>query len=165
MKNGKRVGIDKLEVEFLKYAPIEIPQEIANIYKTVTSTEEELCELVVGLLRPRQKPGRKKGPPENLRPIVLLSVLQKILTIAMLDRLWEHLKENLKQSAYQPGRTTTEQVHAVKLLVEKAIILSDNTLHLLLLNMSKAFDTVDRQTLFEHLRKFYMMTNFINYTS
>ena len=155
LKNGKSAGIDKLEVEFLKYAPIEILQEIANIFNTVSSTEEDLRELVVGLLRPLQKPGKKKGPPENLRPIILLSVLRKILTIAMLDRLWDRLKSKLplKQSAYQPGRGTTEQVHAVKLLVEKAIISSDYTIHLLLLDMSKAFDTVDRKTLFEHLEE------------
>ncbi len=75
LKNGKSAGIDKLEAEFIKYAPIEILQEIANIYNTVTNTDKELCELVVGLLRPLQNPGKKKGPPENLRPIVLLSVL------------------------------------------------------------------------------------------
>ena len=106
-----------------------------------------------GLLRPLQKPGKKKGPPENLRPIILLSVIRKILTICMLDRLWNRLKNELptKQSAYQPGRGTTEQVHAVKLLAEKVIISSDFTIHLLLLDMSKTFDTVDRTKLFDHL--------------
>ena len=155
LKNGKSAGIDKLEVEFLKYAPIEILQQIAEILNTTTNTEEELQELVVGLLRPLQKPGKKKGPAENLRPIILLSVLRKILTVAMLDRLWDRLKTQLplKQSAYQPGRGTTEQVHAIKLLVEKAIISSDYKVHLLLLDMSKAFDTVNRNTLFQHLEE------------
>ena len=155
MKNGKSAGIDKLEVEFLKYAPMEILEQIADILNTTTNTEEELQELVVGLLRPLQKPGKKKGPAENLRPIILLSVLRKILTIAMLDRLWDRLKTKLplKQSAYQPGRGTTEQVHAIKLLVEKAILSSDYKVHLLLLDMSKAFDTVNRNKLFEHLEE------------
>ena len=73
----------------------------------------------------------------------------------MLDRMRDRLKSKLplKQSAYQPGRGTTEQVHAVKLLVEKAIISSDYVIHLLLLDMSKAFDTVDRNVLFEHLEE------------
>ena len=153
LKNGKSAGIDKLEVEFLKYAPMELLEQIADILNTTTNTEEELQELVVGLLRPLQKPGKKKGPAENLRPIILLSVLRKILTVAMLDRLWDRLKSQLplKQSAYQPGRGTTEQVHAIKLLVEKAIISSDYKVHLILLDMSKAFDTVKRNQLFEHL--------------
>ena len=71
----------------------------------------------------------------------------------MLDRLWDRLKGKLptKQSAYQPGRGTTEQVHSIKLLAEKAIISSDYTINLLLIDMSKAFDTVNRNILFEHL--------------
>ena len=52
MKNGKSAGIDKLEVEFLKYAPMEILEQVADILNTTTNTEEELQELVVGLLRP-----------------------------------------------------------------------------------------------------------------
>ena len=155
MKNGKSAGPDKLEVEFIKYAPIEIHQEIANIFNTITKTGEELRELVFGLLRPLQKPGKTKGPVENLRPIILLSVIRKILTIIMLDRLWNRLKTELptKQAAYQPGRGTTEQVHAVKLLAEKAIISNDFNIYLLLLDMSKAFDTVNRTLLFEHLEE------------
>ena len=46
-----------------------------------------------------------------------------------------------------------EQVHAVKLLAEKAIISNDYNIHLLLLDMSKAFDTVNRNKLFEHLEE------------
>ena len=47
MKNGKSAGIDKLEVEFLKYAPTEILEQIADILNTTTNTEEELQELVL----------------------------------------------------------------------------------------------------------------------
>ena len=32
MKNGKSAGPDKLEVEYIKYAPIEIHAEIAEIF-------------------------------------------------------------------------------------------------------------------------------------
>ena len=39
------------------------------------------------------------------------------------------------------------------MLAEKAINSSDYTIYLLLLDMSKAFDTVDRKLLFEHLEK------------
>ena len=45
----KSAGIDKLEVQSLKYAPIEIHQQISEIFNTITSTGEELRELVVGL--------------------------------------------------------------------------------------------------------------------
>ena len=33
MKNGKSARPDKLEIEFIKYAPLEIHQEIASIFQ------------------------------------------------------------------------------------------------------------------------------------
>ena len=73
----------------------------------------------------------------------------------VLQSTWNRLKKHipLEQSAYRPGRSTTEQVFAVKILAEKAILGSDYKLHLPLLDMSKAFDTVDRKMLFEELEE------------
>ena len=83
----------------------------------------------------------------------MLSILRKILTIAMLDRTWKRLEEKIpkSQAAYQRGRGTTEQVLALKILIEKAITSCDYDLHILLLDMSKAFDTVRRKMLLNDL--------------
>ena len=82
-------------------------------------------------------------------------MLRKILTICLLKRIWTRLKTKipLNQAAYQPGRSTTEQVFAIKILCEKAITSNDYKLHLLLLDMSKAFDTVKRDILMKNLEK------------
>ena len=52
---------------------------------------------------PLPKPGKKRGPPANLWPIILLSILRKILTICLLRRVWDRLKDQipLSQAAYQ----------------------------------------------------------------
>ena len=73
----------------------------------------------------------------------------------MIERTWNRLKEHIPpdQAAYQPGRGTTEQVFTIKLLAEKAIISDDYQIHLLLLDMSKAFDTVNRKALLEELEE------------
>ena len=104
-------------------------------------------------LCPLQKPGEKKGPSENLRPAILLSILRKILTISLLDSTWNRIAEKMPktQAAYQRGTGTTEQVLALKLLIEKAIISSDLDIYILLLDMSKAFDTVNRKILLSDL--------------
>ena len=34
-----------------------------------------------------QKPGETKGPPQNLRPIILLSVLNKVLAVCLMARI------------------------------------------------------------------------------
>ncbi len=144
---------------------------MADILNRTFETGEPLEELQLGILTPLQKPGKKKGPPENIRPIILLSVIRKILTICMIKRIWERVSANIPtdQAAYQPGRGTTEHVFAVKLITEKAILSSDYTVFLLLLDMSKAFDTVDRGKLFNHLEQIlepdelYIMSRLTNH--
>ena len=153
LKNNKSTGIDEIKAELIKYAPTNVFKMIADIYNTTAKTGEHPEEITLGILTPLQKPGKPKGPPENLRPIILLSMLRKILTICLLKRIWARLKTKIppNQAAYQPGRSTTEQVFAIKILCEKAIISNDYKLHLLLLDMSKAFDTVKRDTLMKNL--------------
>jgi len=153
LKNGKSAGIDKLNAEFIKYAPDAIYEHIANIFNRVAETGDHMEHLITGLLTPLPKPGKKKGPPANLRPIILLSILRKLLTICMLNRIWDRLETQIpkEQAAYQGGRSTTEQVLALKLLTEKAILDSDYNIYITLLDMSKAFDTVNRELLFQNL--------------
>ena len=155
LNNNKAAGPDKLHAEYIKHAPIEIFEQIADIYNDTACTGDIPLSLVHGLLYPIQKPGKKKGPPENLRPIILLSILRKILTIALLQRIWDRLASKIpkSQAAYQEGRGTAEQVLALKLLIEKAITSCEYNIFILLLDMSKAFDTVNRKTLIKELEK------------
>ena len=156
LKNGKSAGADNLHAEYIKYADSSVHENIAHILNEVAKTGNHPEELKLGLLTPVQKPNKKQKEPEildHLRPIMLLSVLRKILTICIIQRTWTRMKERIphEQAAYQGGRSTTEQVLAVKLLAEKAINSSDYTIFLSLFDMSKAFDTVNRKKLFEHL--------------
>ena len=132
-----------------------VHENIAHILNTTAKDGNPPDELKIGILTPLPKPGKKKGPPENLRPIILLSVLRKLLTICLMRRTWDRLKTRipLDQAAYQEGRSTTEQVFSMKLLAEKAITSSDYKIYILLLDMSKAFDTVNRNQLFETLEE------------
>ena len=80
--------------------------------------------------------------------------MRKISTICLIDRTWDRLKQRIPpdQAAYQPGRGTTGQVIAIKILAEKAIISQDYNICLLLLDVSKAFDR-NRRILFEKLQE------------
>ena len=68
LNNNKAAGPDKLHAEYIKHAPIEIFQQIADIYNNTANTGDIPLALVHGLLYPIPKPGKKKGPRENLRP-------------------------------------------------------------------------------------------------
>ena len=54
-----------------------IHEHIADLLNNKAEIEEYPKEIQRGHFTPWQKPGKKKGPPENLRPIILRSVLGK----------------------------------------------------------------------------------------
>ena len=87
LKNNKSAGCDLLRSEHLKNAPEIIHEHIADLLNNVAETGEFPKEIKLGLLTPLQKPGKPKGPPENLRPIILLSILRKILAICVIRRI------------------------------------------------------------------------------
>ena len=153
MKNNKSPGKDDITVELLKHAPYEIYEHIANIYNKMSETGDIPDEITHGLLRALQKPGKAKGPPSNLRPIILLSILRKILAICLMKRIGERLNSEIpiSQAAYRKNRSTTEQVFTIKLVIERTISAKSEKVFLTLLDMSKAFDSVKRSTLINDL--------------
>ena len=114
LKNNKSPP-DNVYAEMVKYAPIEISNEIANIYNIMAETGESADAIRRGILHPIPKPP-KKDTKVNVRPISLLSVLRNILALCMIERCWDRMKQVIPkdQAAYQVGRSTTEQVFALK---------------------------------------------------
>ena len=155
LKNGKSGGCDEVHAEYIKYAPPIIHKETGQVLNSMAETGNHPLEMKQGILIPFPKPRKKDQPKFHLRPIILLSIIRKLTAICLIDRCWDRLKNQIPttQAAYQSGRSTTEQVFTIKTLAEKAIISSDYTIYLLMLDMPKAFDTVDRKTLLNELSK------------
>ena len=91
MKNQKSVGEDGQHAEYVKYGPPEIYNGIATLLNTIARTGKYPAEIKSGILTPLPKPGKKQGPPANLRPIILLSIIRKILAICLIRRCWDRL--------------------------------------------------------------------------
>ena len=110
--------------------------------KTVNIPDES----IEGVLVPLSKPGKPQGTPVNLRPIILLSILRKILAISMIKRIQEKIENRIPLSlaANRVGRSTTKHVFTCKIPAEKAVTTECYETTILLLDMSKAFDTVRR---------------------
>ncbi len=102
MKNQKSVGEDGLHAEYVKYGPPEIHNGIATLLNTIARTGKYPSEIKSGILTPLPKPGKKQGPPANLRPIILLSIIRKIPSpplVWLLDSLGgKHTPVSLKGS-------------------------------------------------------------------
>ena len=91
LNNGRSSGSDELKQELIKYAPIDIHHENNKIFNNVASKGDGVVELTLCVKPSLQKPGKSKGPPEKLRPMILLFFLRKLLTICMIQRPWDHL--------------------------------------------------------------------------
>ena len=102
----------------IKHSPEIIHQKIADIFNEMARTGEVPEEIIMGILVPLPKPGKPRGPPGNLLPVVLLTILRKILAVCMIGRTSDKIKKKIPvtQAAYQGGRNTMEHVFACKLL-------------------------------------------------
>ena len=107
-----------LQAEHIKYAPKHVHQNIANLLNEVAETGIYLQELKHGLVTPIQKPGKQKVKVENTRPVILLSILQKLLATCFIKRISDKIDSMipLSQVAHRKGRSTTEHVFAMNIL-------------------------------------------------
>ena len=80
LNTGRASGHDDITAEFLKCSAELLSHTIANIFNDALQ-HHELLDIGKGLLILVQKPGKPTGPLTSLRPIVLLSVLRKTLSL------------------------------------------------------------------------------------
>ena len=164
VKNNKATGCDNVYAELIKYGTDTLYEQISALLNKTRETGEYPKEIRRGILTPLAKPP-KKDERANVRTIILLSVLRKVITTTLIERCWQRMKNLIPPSkaAYQSGRSTTEQVFTLKILVEKAITSENYEVFILMLDMPKALDTVNRSKLMEILkdiptpREFHLM--------
>ena len=58
-------------------------ERIADLPNHIAETGETPSVLKTGLLVPHQKPGKKRGPVSNIRPVIPLSILRKIMAVCV----------------------------------------------------------------------------------
>ena len=158
MSNGK--ASNGPAVELVKYGPHDLHRKIAEVLNNLFSKHEDI-NTGASLLIPLQKPPpKKKGPVKNLRPINLLPVIRKILSKIGLKRAEEELNNYLShtQSAYRTGRATTDIVWGYRWILAK-IQEYDLTLYVTGIDMSSAFDTMERNKLLDIVGEFMCEDN------
>ena len=142
LKNDKSAGIDGIMGEILKHPCIRTTLlELFNIcYETKTVPEAWHQSLLV--------PVFKKGNPAicgNYRGIALMSICAKLYNLMLLMRLRSTLEPHLRhnQNGFRQGRSTAQQVLALRRLIEEISSVKDKKLITVFVDFSKAFDSVD----------------------
>ena len=145
---------DDIPAEFLKCSAELLSHTIANIFNDALH-HHELLDIGKGVLILVQKPGKPTGPLTSLRPIVLLSVLRKTLSLIVLSRIAPKVDEYLSssQSGFRIGRSTADVVFGYRWLCAKAQR-HRVTVEFLGIDLSRAFDTIRRDKLLDTLQTF-----------
>ena len=86
LNNNRAPGYDKITAEMIKYGPEELHQKITSILNNCISNNLDI-NTGFGHFAPQQKQGKIKGPVKNLRPVILLPVIRKILSNNILARI------------------------------------------------------------------------------
>ena len=126
---------------------------VVFFFSCSTFTNHEEFDIKSSVLIAIPKPGKPKGPPNNLRPITLLNTLRKVLSLITLDRIRPSIEKYLlhSQSGFRPERSTSDVVWTHRWLAAKTVTENIN-IKITGIDMSAAFDTIDRDILLQILK-------------
>ena len=91
----------------------------------------------------------------NYRGITLLSIPGKVFTRILLERIMETVDGQLRdnQAGFRKNRSCTDQIAALRIIVERSIEWNSPLL-VNFIDFEKAFDSIDRDTLWKLLRHY-----------
>ena len=149
LKRSKSPGLDNIPPRTVKDAALAITQPLLHILNLSLSTSKVPSEWKVARCVPIFKGGDAKIL-DNYRPISVLPVFSKILERVVHFQLYEYLENNELLSPFQFGfrknRSTASAVVHLTDTVRKNMDMGQLT-GALFIDLRKAFDTVDHQSL------------------
>ncbi|MEN9521703.1 MAG: hypothetical protein RL065_80, partial [Bacteroidota bacterium] len=148
LNNGRSPGDSKLYAEQFKALQCILAEEIAELINYNAFDNHELGK---GVMVTIPKPGKPRNV-QNLRPIVLLNNIRKILSLVVLNRINPKVEEFLSSSqcAFRKNRGTSDAVWAHKFICARALKYKWS-IFILGIDLSQAFDSICRTKLLENL--------------
>ena len=160
---GKSAGKDNIPAELFKEASTKAMEEFHNIICSIWAEESMPDDFRDATIVALYKNKGSKSDCGNYRGISLLSIAGKILARILLNRLIENVSEdNLPeaQCGFRPGRSTVDMIFTVRQVQEKCLE-QQMDLYAVFIDLTKAFDTVNREALWTILGKFGCPRKFV----
>uniref|UniRef100_A0A7I4YYM3 Reverse transcriptase domain-containing protein n=1 Tax=Haemonchus contortus TaxID=6289 RepID=A0A7I4YYM3_HAECO len=161
MKNCTAPGPDRIKPEHLKSMPPGIIKTLARLFTRYLSE----CKVPTSWKTSKTVLLYKKGDPDdigNYRPICLLSVIYKLFTRVILNRIGRTLDEGqpCEQAGFRRGFSTIDHIHTLTRLIEVSREYK-MPLCLTFIDLKKAFDTVETEAVIEALGNQGVPTQYI----
>ena len=146
LKNRKSPGGDGLPAEIYKYGGNDLLRKLHELICAIWISEVVPQNWKDSLIITIYKNKGDKSECGNSRGISLLSVAGKIMAKVLLKRLVRHVSEELMpetQCGFRQNRSTTDMIFVARQTLEKCRE-QYKDLHMCFVDLSKAFDTVER---------------------
>jgi hypothetical protein len=154
LRLGKAAGMDEIPAELLKAGSDSMFKQIHALISNCWTTMAVPQAFKDAKISTLYKNKGERGDCNNYRGISLLSVAGKLLARILLSRLLKIAEEVYPESqcGFRSGRSTTDMIFAVRQLQEKSRE-QRVPLYMAFVDLTKAFDLVDRGSLFTVLKK------------
>ena len=152
---GKAGGPDGLSPELFKYGGPYLIAKLSGLLAECWKKGNLPSDLKDAHIIHLYKGKGDRSLCDNHRGISLLSVAGKVLARVILDRLTKHLLEDIvpeSQCGFRKDRGTVDMIFSIRQLQEKCRE-QQQDLYILFLDLTKAFDTVSREGLWQILPK------------
>ena len=161
MKNGKAVGPDDIPVEVWKCLGEIALEFLTKLYNRTMESERMPEEWRDSILIPIFKNKGDVQSCSNYRGIKLISHSMKLWERVVERRLRSELKFSEQQYGFMPGKSTTDALFALRVLMEKYREAQKNELHCVFVDLEKAYDKVPREEVWYCMRKSGLAEKFV----
>lgn len=153
LNQGKAAGVDAVVNEILKFGGDGIGKATARLCNEMFKAEKVPMDWARGLIFPLYKDGDARIP-DNYRGITLLSVVGKVYTSVLNERVtkWceKHGVLSEEQAGFRPGRSTVDHIFSVAEVIRLRRSRKKET-HCCFLDIKKAYDSINRDALWKRL--------------
>ena len=156
LKLNKSPGPDGILAEMLKNSLEHILSPLVLLFNHVFDTGQYPSAWSGAIIVPIHKSG-DKDDPDNYRGVSLLSILGKVFAHILNKRLTLWADENDKiveeQSGFRAGHSTVDNMFVLYAIVQRYLLKKSGKVYICFVDFKKAFDTINRNVLWNVLRK------------
>ena len=164
MSNGKTPGADGIPSEVFKHGGHKLARSLVRLFNVIWDSESVPQEFKDANIIHLYKRKGNRSCCDNHRGISLLATGGKILARIIANRLSSQVAEKIlpeSQCGFRPGRGTVDMIFTARQIQEKCRE-QNRDLYMVFIDLTKAFDTVSRDALWQVLHKFGCPDKFVN---
>jgi len=157
LKSNTSCGVGGVPAELLKAGTEKLYELLRQIFERCINGEGVPQDWKMGYISAIYKKG-KKDEYENYRGITVLNIFSRLygkMIKYFLDQEFLQM-ETEEQAGFRAGRSTIDHIFCLKQLIEKKMAV-DEPLHLLFVDLEKAYESVPLQNLWKALERYNLV--------